>query len=323
VLEKVGRNATPVELVTNQQWDAEVHAAEKEMTSSWLERGLVPLRRSVSDFAVHQIRTLARAREVAASLSAPKTVAGSQPGTGCELWVESRSGLVAGAIDYAFYDDGVVVRDYKSGCIYDIPTISGSIELKRDYVVQMEMYAALYNATFRVWPKRLEIMPASGAPVVVRVDEAVCETRVRAGEALLEAVNESIDHVLGRAPDDFSSLATPSPDSCSACSFRPHCSAYTKSKPDSDQGWPVDLSAVVTKVQQLGNGSLALLVTDSSGALHSIKGLTPGERHPALSIVQAGAQVSVFNLVRAYPAKDLREGPYTTIYVTGIAGTPA
>ena len=163
------------------------------------------------------------------------------------------------------------------------------------------------ESTFGIWPQCLEIMPVYGDPVIIPVDEAACEARVRAAESLLETVNESVDQVRARECD-FSSLAAPSFESCSSCSFRPHCRAYIRANPGLAEGWPLDLWATLTKVQRLGNGSLALLMRDSKGVSHSIKGLMPGDRHPALSMVQAETQIAVFNLYGLTPPKTCAKG---------------
>jgi hypothetical protein len=222
---------------------------------------------------------------------------------------------VGGVIDYAFYDDGIVIRDYKSGLIFESASEVADGSVKRAFVTQLEMYAALYNTTFGTWPIRLEVVPIVGPTVTLPVDQVACSRLVEDAGLLLNNVNEAIRKIDPARPGSVIDLASPSADACRSCLFRPQCPAYAAANPQCLDGWPLDIWATVRQVQKLGNGSVAVLFEDSGSGIQTVKGLTPGDRNPALSRVTAGSKIAIFNLQRSFPARDLREGPYTTMYL--------
>lgn len=313
LLERVGKDAVPAEQVTTELWNEELQKVESEMEASWLDRSLVPLNVTVPNAEVHKLRALDRARRMAAELPLRRGTTGRAKGLGFEVWVQSSDGLVGGFIDCALQDDCLVLRDYKSGAIYERDDGNES-NIRGEYVVQIQMYAALYNDTFGLWPERLEIVPVRGEEATVPVDKPRCSQLVQDAKALLCEVNAAVAALHDSGGSDPSSLAKPSIETCTACGFRPQCQAYLAANADMQERWPLDIVGTVSRIQSLGNGSVAMALTDRRGNVHSIRGLTPGQRHPALKAIETGSKVAVFNLQRGYPARDLREGPYTTIY---------
>lgn len=313
LLERVGKNAVPVALVTSELWDEELRKVEREMEGSWLERNLVPLHTTVPDAEVHRLRALDRARKLTARLPVRDATRHTE-GLGFEVWVQSSDGTVGGFIDSVFKDDGLVIRDYKSGAIYE--TDEGGSSIRSEYVVQIRMYAALYSETFGVWPERLEIVPVRGDEAQISVDKHQCLQLVERAKECLTAVNAEIaaSHASG-AMDDLSRLATPSAETCTACSFRPQCNAYLTVNAGQQDKWPLDILGTVSRIQRLGNGSVSLGLIDLRGNARSVRGLTAGERHPALKEIEPGSHVGIFSLQRTYPVKDLSETLYTTVYL--------
>jgi len=313
LLERVGKDAVPAEQVTTELWNEELQKIESEMEASWLDRSLVPLHLTVPNAEVHKLRALDRARRMAAELPLKRDGTGGTKGLGFEVWVQSSDGLVGGFVDCALRDDCLVLRDYKSGAIYEKDDGNES-NVRAEYVIQIQMYAALYNDTFGLWPERLEIVPVRGEEAKVQVDKLRCSQLVQDAKALLAEVNATVAALHDRGASDLSTLAKPSAETCSPCGFRPQCQEYLAANADMQERWPLDIVGTVSRIQTLGNGSVALALTDRRGTVHSVRGLTPGQRHPALTLIEPGSHVGVFNLQRGYPAKDLREGPYTTVY---------
>lgn len=313
LLERVGKDAVPTEHVTSELWDEELEKVESEMKASWLDRSLVPLSLTVANAEVHKLRALDRARKMAAELPLKREGSGGSKGLGFEIWVQSSDGSVGGFIDCAFRGDCLVIRDYKSGAIYEKDDGNES-NIRAEYVVQIQMYAALYNDTFGLWPERLEIVPVRGDEARVQVDKQRCSQLVQDARTLLGEVNAAVAALHDSGALGLSSLANPSVETCTPCGFRPQCQAYLAANADMAERWPLDIVGTVSRIHSLGNGSVILVLTDRSGTVHSVRGLTPGQRHPALNVIEPGSQIGVFNLQRAYPARDLTESPYTTVY---------
>jgi hypothetical protein len=274
---------------------------------------LVPLSRSVPDAEVHKLRALDRARKMAVAMPAHRDAERSVRGLGFEIWVQSADGLVGGYIDCAVRSDGLVIRDYKSGSIYEKDADEPST-IRAAYEVQLQMYAALYHETFGIWPDRLELVPLQGEEVRVPIDHDRCSQLVKDAKALLETVNHAAVVAENTGAKDLSTLAMPCAEACASCAFRPQCKAYLMANAEMQDGWPLDARGTVSTVRSLGNGSIVLSMSDARGNVHSVRGLAPVARHPALAMLKPGTQVGVFSLQRGFPARDLREGPYTTIY---------
>jgi hypothetical protein len=313
LLERVGKDAVPTEHVTSALWNEELQKVESEMKASWLDRSLVPLSLTVANAEVHKLRALDRARKMAAELPLKREGSAGSKGLGFEVWLQSPDGSVGGFIDCALRDEGLVIRDYKSGAIYEKDDGSEP-KIRDEYVIQIQMYAALYNDTFGVWPERLEIVPIRGDEARVPVDKLRCGQLVDDARLLLSEVNAAVAALHHTGALGPSSLANPSIETCTPCGFRPQCSAYLAANPDLAERWPLDIVGTTTKIQSLGNGSVMLALTDGRGIIHSVRGLAPGQRHPALNAIEPGSHIGVFNLQRKYPAKDLTESPYTTVY---------
>jgi len=108
-------------------------------------------------------------------------------------------------------------------------------------------------------------------------------------------------------------LASPSPETCYHCAYRPNCSAYIQVEKKADEGWPLDVYGTIKIVKTLMNGQLALILETSNGT-ESIRGISPKGRHPALAGITTGERLAIFNLQKSFPAGGLQEGLYTTIY---------
>ena len=100
-------------------------------------------RKTVRDYDLKRIRAIRKAREVA-SRHVPRE--SKLASVRHEVWLESKDGLIAGAIDFVgFTDRGIVIRDYKTGQVFE------GQEIKPDYSVQLKLYAALYADSKGEW----------------------------------------------------------------------------------------------------------------------------------------------------------------------------
>lgn len=294
-------------------WEEELEAVETEMRAIWFEARLAPLAASSPDFEVRRLRAVAKGRELAAQ--AVRSVGGGVGLEGCghELWVQSKSGCLAGFVDQVRWDGGLVIRDFKSGAISSLKGDDEVPTIRQAYVEQVRLYASLYRDTFGRWPDRLELVPLSGEAIELPMSARECEEAAADAERALAKVNEVI-RCASSSLDCYSLLATPTAEACRGCLFRPMCGPYSVHSKDAAAGWPVDVVGCVELRREAANGSIAFSIRERGGESVSIRGLQRGDRHPGLDDVTVGATVGLFNLSRSFPSNDLRAGLYTTIY---------
>jgi PD-(D/E)XK nuclease superfamily len=304
-------------------WAALVSETEARMRLSPLTRYQVPLSRSVPHFQVLRLRTYRRAAEIAhdaqrSSGGGPQQL---HPTLGFELWVESEDGQVGGFIDrVSVITEGVVLSDYKSGAVLEYENKECPGEVKDAYRIQMELYAALYWQKTGTWPVRLEIVPLQGEPLDVHLDPRHAEHLLDEARAFLRSANDRITAVRAGTAD-ATSLATPQPEHCRLCLFRPACSAYWIARRREPAGkWPADVQGVVQESMRSRNGRICLRIaeTDPPGSsCMTVRNITDSvDRHPLLNSVIAGTRVAMYGLRHDYRSGDCTETQSTVIYRT-------
>lgn len=235
---------------------------------------------------------------------------------GFELPVSSPDSLIRGRIDAVIPSaEGPIVRDYKSGAIFvDHP--GSSTGVSAGYETQLRMYAALYAYTRGRWPVRLEVVALSGAPHPVNFNESACTSLVEEARRALSRVNQTITEC-SQMPDELQrQLASPRPENCKRCPFRPGCvpyrSAVVNRRPPVN--WPRDLWGQVMEIRQLGNSKTMIRLNTRDGTSR-IRGLTSEEaRHPALVNLHPGDEMAAFNLGSTGSDQAFLESQFTTIY---------
>ena len=296
-------------------WSGIVVDVESKMSSSWIERSLVPLSRSVNDFEVQRLRAWNRAMQLVGPATPVEELAVQQTGFGCEIWVQSTDGTVGGYIDAVYQgESGRVIRDFKTGPILEE---NGDDEaIHPDYLVQIKLYAALYHEAFGLWPTHVELVPVQGEALTTAVDQDECEELLQAAKRKRLEVNNRIRTALSKGREGIASLASASVSNCRFCLWRPGCSAYREhSENAGDSEWPPDIRGTVTAIQPLGNGRLLLIVRGNDGAEKKIRQLDPSpDRHPALTKLRIGDRVGIYNTRRNPNSRDVSETNSTTIY---------
>jgi len=93
MLASAGRGELSSETEVESYWAKVVNSTEQEMLESWLERSLVPLSKSVRNYAVDALRAINKAREIVLCGRPRVTPAfGGATGHGFELWVHTPDG---------------------------------------------------------------------------------------------------------------------------------------------------------------------------------------------------------------------------------------
>jgi RecB family exonuclease len=299
----------------DRRWEELVELAEQAMQSTWLERHIVPLRTSVSDFEVRHIQARERALELAETAShgqKPQAqVANSELPHGCEIPVSTRDGRIRGRIDaIVLSGNEAVIRDYKSGAIFEASAKHAPI-LKEAYETQLRMYAALYAQTCGRWPARLEVVPIFGPPQPVDLDEATCTALIDRARAALDDVNRAIS-MSGSGRELQQQLATPGAETCSHCTYRPACSSY-QAISERQPPWPNDLWGRLDAITHLADGRLLMAIWCGEQVIR-VRGLTAGGRHPALHLLEPDDPVAIFNLRATGSPTMFTESLFTVIY---------
>jgi len=289
--------------------------SEKNAARSWLDRYLLPLRVAIPDFEVRKRQAIVRARALAAETSAagPTHKTGAHSRLGFEVAIATPDGHAGGRIDAVIPTPcGPVLRDYKSGAIYE--RTSGQTKLiKSEFAVQLKVYAAIYARMTGIWPVGLEVLPLVGSAEDVAFTADECERLLEEMLQLRESINAVVDAELPLLTK-MQRLANPSPSVCAYCLYRPHCVPYREASESDADGWPLDIHGQLVEMRTLGNGRMMLTV-NVDGSVVRIRGLDASpERHPAIQEIVSGDAVAAFSLRANGSPSSFMEGRFTVIY---------
>ena len=323
LLSEAGQGRLPVgEGRIGARWEELTERVHSEMRTSTIERHLVPLSNSVPDMAVRRIRAVQRALDIATSRgrSQPERQ-GTRPrsGYGHELPVESSDGTVKGRIDAVVRTSkGPAIQDYKTGRISQDDG-NGEVEVSVDYQVQLKLYAALYAESFGEWPDSIALVHLSGSTYEVDFSIAECTRLLSEASATLQRLNTVIGTDSGKSTPSV--LASPGPDVCAYCQYRPACEPYQSARREAGSiEWPKDVIGTLISANRLGNGKLMLRVMTDSG-LVNVPGVTDGSRHTTLPTIKLNDRIGVFALRRTRSTGHLLESHLTTIYKLPVSYT--
>ena len=235
------------------------------------------------------------------------------PSYGQEIPVQSSDSLVRGTIDAVIQEDGtgIIIQDYKSGSLVELED-GNEFHPKESYQTQMKMYAGLYAENFGEWPASLELVSLTGERRGVPFTKNDCSNLLDDAKATLRWINETVENHPGSLLPSI--LASPSPEACVFCQFRPACGPYRIAvAKQGRERWPLDVIGTVESLTRLGNSKMMLSLTTDIGSV-KIPGLSSGERHPALLALEPGEMAGVFNLRRSWPTAPYSESRLTTVH---------
>jgi hypothetical protein len=315
-----GRFESSPENAINDRWQQLVTDEESDMEKSWLDRHFIPLRTADPQYEVRRIQSSKRALEISREAAAYKRGGTSahkgEPQFGFEFPVSSHDGAIRGRIDAVLPSHaGPVLRDYKSG----MPFEEGSQVVKKEYEIQLKLYAALYESSCGRWPSALELVSLTGVVQAIAIDPTTCTDLLKNATDALCRLNRTIasSRNVGELEQ---ALARPSAKNCSYCQYRPGCRMYRKAAVAGEE-WPKDIFGQVSLFQQLGNSKYMLMVRTIAGPVR-IRALDSNlQRHPALGVVTVGDQIALFSLSVKTPNVYV-ESPYTTIYKLELGDAP-
>ena len=130
---------------------------------------------------------------------------------------------------------------------------------------------------------------------------------------ILTAINLLIKNEAERYEVALNRLASPSPEICQFCRYRPGCFPYwEKIEVEQEAKWPHDAKGILKEKKILGNGLMLIKLTDlQKSNTITVRGLQP-DRHPALNY--SSNDVLIFSTINDKIPDSYREGLFTTIY---------
>ena len=278
---------------------------ETELKEKGLER-MIPLKHCATNFAIkkNQVRNILQTKTEKINSSKKASSSKYFP----EMRLENMDKSITGIADLIIENDlGVTILDFKTGKIY-----SDSIEesekaeqvIKKEYEVQLKLYAHLYFLMKGKYPKALYLVTLSNNFIEVDFETETCEAVYLEALEFLLVINSFISN------NDIQAIAKPSVDNCKYCSYRPACNFYSD--------WLTinfeivnDLFGIVEKVTQFGNGSLGVQLS-TNGRQVLINGLPIPMKEKLESLV--GKNIMLYNLKKTKQSINATANNFTTVY---------
>lgn len=309
IIEKTGKGEIKGDDDFERFWDKYIGFEEEKMKHSWIERHLVPLERSTPNYDLKKYQCLLTIRSIKQRSSSTEIT--GPKGLAREIWLETQDKAVGGYIDAIIPTNrGDIIIDYKTGNINEQTKVH-KLDIKEIYKIQLKLYAAIYNSTYRKWPISLQIVGMDGVPNEIEFDPEECANLLTEAFALLNYVNSIIKRNLNETND---LLASPSPEACRFCLYRPSCQPYLEKK-DKNWciNWPRDAIGFIEEKKILGNGLMLVKIKTKNADVDSItiRGLDRG-RHPALNNNSDG--IAIFSMKTDSSPNSFKEGLLTTVY---------
>jgi len=254
---------------------------EENLLADSVERIVVPISSSCDDFEVNAIRTIKIVARLASQQANWQTGAATSR-KGIEAKISSGDGLIVGRLDRYRWEDGLlVVTDIKTG-----KTSNQNGKLNRELTMQLMLYAYLLHERFGQWPKSLKIITLRGETIEVPFSPDEAENLAAQMKQRLIETDKSIGEVI-EGKRLTNTLASPSPEVCRFCRYRPSCASYWEERQKTPE--------------------LACASKDGPGRMAAVGRAAFSRLYPHCAELHAsGANVSrCFGTARAKPAADL------------------
>jgi hypothetical protein len=279
-------------------WNQEIARLEQEAGSHPLNARFGPAVSWKGYFLVQATLRLRIAEAVQGSSAGLPGASSSPVPARREVEITASQGKVRGKIDMIRGGDLI---DYKTGSVLEEDEIGGASVVKPAYVRQLRIYAWLVHSSTGKWVKRGLLYPLAGGPVEVPIDPVECEKEAADAVALLDAYNAAI-----AAATSTTAMASPSPEVCRWCPFKPFCPAFWSAVNPSWSG-QLDgeaIRGVVTAAPQplLASDAYSLSVDVQSGTEPSATSVRlsplPADVHQALAGLAPGQPVVLTRIGR-------------------------
>ncbi|CAG7658395.1 hypothetical protein PAECIP111802_07032 [Paenibacillus allorhizosphaerae] len=291
-------------MVSNQEnldntWNLCVAEVDEELASSLLTSHLVPLSTHVKQYELKKRLLLNTAAFLIPSFSGEY----NRQLSGNERWIETPDRKVGGYADKIVQTAaGYEIIDYKTG------EVIGRNGIKAEYSIQLMLYAGILYECSGEWPAALKIIDVKGNSYTIGFDKNECIQLLSKARILLLEVNEIIAATKS-LEEKQQLLATPTPENCRYCSYRPACLQYwNKKKQTPGAQWPHDITGTYTDNIALGNGT-HMLRLEFNNIVYKIRGWQL-ERHQ----VVPNEKYAIYNLSKDKAENCYSETMLTTLY---------
>ncbi len=305
MIELISKGVINDEQTFSENWTDLINKKEEELKEKGLA-GITPLKYFVADFALkkNQIKNILKKRQEKAARSTKTSSSKYYP----EKRLENSDKSITGIADLIIENDlGTTILDFKTGKIYsDAIDESGITEqvVKKEYEVQLKLYAHLYFLMNGKYPKALFIVTLSNDFIGVEFKNSDCEIIYSEASNFLTNTNSFITN------NDMNAIANPSIENCKYCSYRPACSYYSSWLTTNFEAVN-DLFGIIEKVNTFNNDTLGLqLQTDNKQIL--INGLQISDKEGFESLI--GKNVTLYNLKKTRQSLNATANNFTVVY---------
>lgn len=305
MIELISNGVINDEQTFSENWTDLIKNKEEKLKEKGLA-SITPLKYFVTDFALkkNQIKNILKKRLEKANHSAKTSLSKYY----LEMRLENSDKSIVGIADLIIENHlGATILDFKTGKIYsDAIDECGITEqvIKKEYEVQLKLYAHLYFLMNGKYPKALFIVTLSNDFIEVKFKNSDCEIVYSEALNFLTATNLFITN------SDINTIANPSIENCKYCSYRPACSYYSLWLPNNFEAVN-DLFGIIEKVNTFNNATLGLqLQTDNKQIL--INGLQISDKNGFESLI--GKNVMIYNLKKTRHSLNATANNFTVVY---------
>lgn len=277
------------------EWKKMLAAAEHNLSAMPYMQTALPLTRSIPNLGLIRSRTLIALADIRAS-ARPSRATPASAHSSAQGKLSNKAGTVVGIPDLISHtSEGTVISDFKTGTFLQP---DGSVY--PDYQAQLQLYAALYHENYNTWPVRLEIISITGARIPVPAAPAECQKLLGSAHRLcLKARN--VTSALAANPHNQTQAASPRPETCQFCPFRPRCPAYLTSALSGTPLCQCDVAGTLQRWSTSGNGAIFVDIQSKTGCIR-VRSVAPAA--PILSVLNfssVGDKILVVNLKHDTP----------------------
>lgn len=305
MIELISKGAINDEQTFSENWIDLIKKKEDELKEKGLT-SITPLKYFVNDFALkkNQVKSILQKKQEKLNHTTKQSSSKFYP----EMRLENSDKSITGVADLIIENElGTTILDFKTGKIFsDAIDESGINEpiIKKEYEIQLKLYAHLYFLMTEKYPKSLFIVTLSNDFIEVEFQNSDCEKIYSEALNFLSTTNSYISN------NNLTTIANPSVENCKYCSYRPACSFYSNWL-TLNFGAVNDLFGRVEKVNQFGNDTLGLqLQTQDKQVL--INGLPIGNKIDFESLL--GKNVILYNLKKTKQSLNATANSFTVVY---------
>lgn len=294
-------------------WNQKEKEIDRKLGANWISRGLFPIEKTASGYTFKKKQVLAQLQYKQGAVD-PLGGHQAQVVMRDDEMIESRDRKVRGKPDLVIKrGEDYTIIDYKSGGILEDDPEGGESVIKEEYRLQLLLYVALLRENGKnIRQAVLQTIDGKRESVDISHDGDI----LNQASVLLDNLNKKIEELGGPTR-----VALPKPGNfkegiwgCFGCRLRPVCSPYRHRQTHSQAGeiWPKDLFGTLEE-KSIGHENMTLQIRmQTTGRVHCVILNGSDGRHPAITNLQQGDCVGIFNVI-AFRGS-YRETPQTCVY---------